>query len=351
MLGVSALLLIAGNAAGLSAAQEAVKPVDPLPSSVPLSSIPTVPDALKKPEVTRQDPAALPSAKFMPEGTFVTDREGKLIVADSGDVILVPSPSSDLPLMVVLPCQRLEQMLASRAANGPESSFLLSGQVFVYRGREFLLPTLFSISRSTPSSVAPTKPTTNPAPASPATTSPTPTPTPTPPGTTPSAESADPRVSDLIRDLEASRNTQKRIMPTTGQSQPNSSVPLIPVDAGGGAGTTPATGGGGGNAPEAQKPLANEGTVLVSRRGRVIRLASEGGRLALAVDNDPNSPSVAPMILQPSRMMEQLESVAGGSGEELVLRVSGRVMVFEGKNYLLPTFYQFVPKMDITPRQ
>lgn len=365
LLCIASIVLVTGQAVSFSSAQEEVKPVDPLPTAVPLTSIPSVPDALKQQQIS-QDPASLPSAKFMPEGTFVTDREGKLVVTDSGDVILVPVAGSDLPLMVVLPCQRLEQMLASRAANGPESKFLLSGQVFVYRGREFLLPTLFAISRGTHSALVQTpaknnesQPASGTGGSTPAATAPTNT-----NPTQPTAESTDPRVSDLIRDLEASRNSQRRIMPTPTppSAQPNASIPMVPVappsptpptspTTAPGQGTEVNPANDGGNPAGAVSTLANEGTVLVSKRGRVVRLPAEGGRLALAIDNDPNSPGAAPMILQPSRMMEQLESVAAGRGEEFVLRVSGRVMVFEGKNFLLPTFYQFVPKMDVTPRQ
>jgi hypothetical protein len=91
--------------------------------------------------------------------------------------------------------------------------------------------------------------------------------------------------------------------------------------------------------------------MLTNRRGRLIRLANEGGRLAFVVDNDPNSPATSPLILQPSRVMQQMESMSSVRGEAVSFRVSGRVMVFGGKNYLLPTFFQIPPKSDISSRQ
>ena len=58
------------------------------------------------------------------------------------------------------------------------------------------------------------------------------------------------------------------------------SVPTAPTPAGSDATAT--------------KALSNEGTLLTNRRGRLIRLAQEGGRLALVLDNDPNSPGGTP---------------------------------------------------------
>lgn len=159
----------------------------------------------------------------------------------------------------------------------------------------------------------------------------------------------DPKVSELIRDLEGQRaggSEPRRLSATVTSSAlpdvapqliaPGGQTPLAPVAA-------------------ASKPpgaaIANEGSILVSKRGRIVRLANEGGRLALAIDNDTNSPAPAPMILQPCRVMQQLEGVSASKGDGVTYRVSGRVMVFEGKNYLLPTFFQLTPVSDITPRQ
>jgi hypothetical protein len=35
----------------------------------------------------------------------------------------------------------------------------------------------------------------------------------------------------------------------------------------------------------------------------------------------------------------------------MTFRVSGQVMVFGGKNFLMPTFFQLPPRSDLSPRQ
>jgi hypothetical protein len=253
-------------------------------------------------------------------------------------VIFIPLGSSAATSnpVVLLPCQKLEQMLAAKATNGERTQFTVAGQVFTYRDREYVLPTIFAArnpdaGQATPSAgTAPGKTKATDAAPSPAS-------APVPSTTTPA--DSDPRVTDLIRDLEQSRTGPRRVSPAP--SAPAVVTPAAPV-----APAQVAT-------ADVVKtgPLSNEGSLLTSRRGRLVRLANEGGRLGFVIDNDPNSPGAAPMILQPCRVMQQMESLSAMRGDAMSFRVSGRVMVYAGKNYLLPTFFQLPPKTDIAPRQ
>jgi hypothetical protein len=294
-------------------------PVAPKPERAPQTTLPTVPDAAPN---LGTDVPPLSTGKFLPEGTFITGRSGSLFLSDAGDAIFVPrgDHAAALAPVMLLPCQRLEQMLAAREVNGAETTFAVSGQVFTYRDREFLLPTLFAVEQKQ-------------------------TETPAAPKGTPEAKpkeaaaapmnEADPRVADLIRDLEQSRSGPKKISPAAARpatgdaaAKPKSDVEVVKA-----------------------RGLSNEGTLLTNKRGRLVRMNTEGGRLCLVMDNDPNSPGAAPLILQPCRVMQQMESMSSFKGDGVAFRVSGRVMVFNGKNYLLPTFFQIPPKSDINSRQ
>ncbi|MBL9002514.1 MAG: hypothetical protein JNK25_15400 [Phycisphaerae bacterium] len=291
---------------------ENVPPVEPNQTPAPQRSVPSyrVPDA-------SANAAALPAARVNPEGTLLRDLRGTLAISEQGDVILVPLSDSNSPLFVLLPSQRVAQMTAARAASGPQTRFLISGQVFVYRDREFLLPSVFAVDRD---------PATPPdAPAS------------SQPIQTPATDPSDPRVEDLMRDLESHRLGQRRLTPA-GVEVPGPTQ----------AGTKPTPEG----APSQVDPtLRPEGTLLVSRRGRLVRLPSANGRLAFVIDNDPDSPAGKPLILQPCHLLERMEALASARGEDISFRVSGRITVFEGRNYLLPTFQQAIPHGDLTPMQ
>ena len=99
-------------------------------------------------------------------------------------------------------------------------------------------------------------------------------------------------------------------------------------------------------------PLAvvPEGTQVLSRRGRLARVGTDS-ELAFLADNDPNSPSPGPMVLLPCRALEQLEAAAGAYGDNITLSVSGRVTVYQSRNYLLPAMYQVVRTGDVQPHQ
>ena len=90
----------------------------------------------------------------------------------------------------------------------------------------------------------------------------------------------------------------------------------------------------------------SERTVLVRKRGRLVRLASAEGRFAFAFDNDPDSPAPQPMLLQPCAMLQAIEDVAGEQGDGLTFELTGRVTRFGERNFVLPEFYQVIRPAD-----
>ena len=299
-------------------------PVPPMPGGQPQGTLPSLPS----PRIG-SEAAPITAGRFLAEGTFISNRTGTLLVSDAGDVIFVPKGDSldkGHPPVMLLPCQKLEQMLAAKSVNGDQSLFVVSGQMFTYRDRQFLLPTMFATRQAgTGEAMSPS----------------TPAPVPTASESTSATTEQDPRVTDLIRDLEQARLGPRKVSPS-GVARPGGESPVPPAT----------TTGAPSEAVTAQREgLANEGTMITNRRGRLMRMATEGGRLCLVTDNDVNSPAGSVLILQPCRVMQQMEGMSSLRGDSMTFRVSGQIMVFGGKNFLMPTFFQIPPRSDLSPRQ
>ncbi len=314
-------LLVLANARGVIAQESSQPersprdltevPVAPNKPAVQPSAIPTVPGL-------GAATYNVPGRRFLPEGTFLTGLSGTLIRTSKNDIVFLPEePSKDKASepasqpFVLVPSQKLAQLDAATKALDATTRVNISGQVFVYRDRQYLLTSAYAVK---PNVVQP-----EPAPA-----------TDDVPADAPKAEPAnDPRVDDLIRELESERGTERLLDPGT---VPTPTAPDAADD------------------PE-KHPLANEGTLLSNKRGRLVRLRELGGRLAFAFDNDLNSPTAKPMVIVPCAMLKSMEETAASRGDSLSFNVSGRVLVYEGRNYLLPAFFQVRQPGDIKPLQ
>lgn len=351
-------------------------------------------------------PQGVPVARRPREGMFLLNKRGALLSVPTGDVIFVPAPDgkgrSERP-MVLLPCRTLEHIetaagLKSNQADGrsgerngspsydvataPQAS--ITGQVMVFRDREYLLPTAFKIvpvseaATEQASPAAPESGSAKPAEGDGKAAEPM-------EASQPEAESGDQArqgnqpgqddrrdanrdVQDLIRDLESRRQGPRALdrnaanagarrasgvagtgkpsatQPPAGESTPSPGEAKPPA--------APATGG---DAAIAVGPPKPEGTLIVSRRGRVVRVA--GRDLALAFDNDTSSaekPSAAmerPMTLLPCQTTQKMEDLTAWKGDAIVLTVTGRVLTYDGRNYLLPTMFQLAHPGDVGPLQ
>ncbi len=83
------------------------------------------------------------------EGEFVDRRRGRLVRSPDGGHVLYQFEADDrespeLP-MIMLPCRNLESMERIVQERGDRVVFVVSGEVFVYRGANYLLPTLYQI--------------------------------------------------------------------------------------------------------------------------------------------------------------------------------------------------------------
>lgn len=303
----------------------------------------------------------VPTGGRLTEGKFLLRRPGRLVKAPTGEWVFAfvrrEGARAERPV-VLLPSSALARLeaqlgITDAAPGAPDADggpiVMLSGQVFVYGGREYVLPTVFGITPAEPEPQAQpqTQPQTQPEPAADAPSRPDNVADQTPQPDTGNV-SSDPGVADLIKDLEARRGSvDRRISSPT----PRASATVRPGDAG-----TPDSG-----APSADAPsmtgrasadnagLVAEGTVLASRRGRIVRLST--GEVAFAIDNDAQSAGIAPMVMLPCRTLQRIEELFMWRGDALVLDLSGRVLTYQRRNYLLPTSFIVPVPSELNPNQ
>jgi len=92
-----------------------------------------------------------------------------------------------------------------------------------------------------------------------------------------------------------------------------------------------------GIAPGQEQPtLRREGEFIVSRKGR-LQQAGEGGAALFVFEADGQNASEPPMVMQPCRLLEDMEDYVARHGDRVVFIVSGQVHTYRGANYLLPT--------------
>lgn len=97
-------------------------------------------------------PAVRPFARLMREGAFLTSKRGRMVKSPEGEWLFVFDNDADsraYPAMVLVPCLNLAAMerIAERA--GDSATMTVSGQVFVYKGKNHLLPSLYTVDRKT----------------------------------------------------------------------------------------------------------------------------------------------------------------------------------------------------------
>lgn len=84
------------------------------------------------------------------EGDFIVKRRGRLIRSPDGAHVLfrfeADSAESQEPPMVLQACRNLEAMEDHVSERGDAVVFVVSGQVHVYRGANYLLPTMWTLA-------------------------------------------------------------------------------------------------------------------------------------------------------------------------------------------------------------
>ncbi|MEM7754869.1 MAG: hypothetical protein AAF297_04435 [Planctomycetota bacterium] len=317
-----------------------------------------LPDAPSSPETLGQTPAAratpprpgltggfsidealrgvgvdIPTPRALPENTFLTRRLGTAYAGPNGIMVFVPDEATRTPAegpMVLAPNSALERLQASLAEGETAGRFLVSGEVLLYHGRNHLLVGAFARAAVNAQSPQPEDDTPNASDL----------------GAEPASPSIplDPSVAEIIADLE-----RRRSAGPGGDSSEAASDPrfrqLDRVD--------PAAR----LRPQDTAGLLAEDSVLSQRRARLDR--TPDGRWVVTFDNDADRPArggqaaipTPPMTLIPSAVLQRMERAAELFGDSAALTVSGRVMTYDGQNYLRPTMFVIERPGDIDPLQ
>jgi hypothetical protein len=125
------------------------------------------------------------------------------------------------------------------------------------------------------------------------------------------------RAQDIIRDLERS------VAPIAPRPAPQRDATTTTVD----------------DAASEGRKLLREGTKILARRGQIRRAAD--GALVFIFDSDAEGLADPPMTLMPCLLLERIDNYVTRSGEEPTpVLISGTVAIYEGRNYLLPSMYR-----------
>ena len=104
------------------------------------------------PAGVRPMPAARGPGNLVPENTFLPSRSGRMTRTPEGQWIFTFDGGTDgaaEPAMVLLPCQTLMEMETYGEGAGESTVLTVSGIVYVYHGRNYLMPTVFRPARRT----------------------------------------------------------------------------------------------------------------------------------------------------------------------------------------------------------
>ena len=108
-----------------------------------------VPTSLADPRILGTAPGTDPPT-LRREGEFIVNRRGRIVRAPDGTNSMftfeADSEKAPEPPMVLTPCARRQDMEDYVAERGDKVVFVVSGQVFVYRGLNYLLPTMFKLA-------------------------------------------------------------------------------------------------------------------------------------------------------------------------------------------------------------
>lgn len=251
--------------------------------------------------------------RILAEGSFLSGRDGSVVRGPAGRVIFVPEREGRAPgegPMLVLPCSTLERLERAMELDPTLERVAFTGQVTVYDGRNFLLPSAYA--RLDAPGADETDGEEHEDEAAPEDDQPAP------------ALRDDPEVRELIEALEA------RPRGVIGEERGP-----------GGAGELDSTG--------VTRAVA-EGGAMVRRRGRLVR--DGAGGWTLRFDNGPQTGAGdEPLGVLPCLLLMEMEARAMREGEDLDMLVSGRVYGYRGRGYVLPTLMQLVPRGGINPLQ
>ena len=307
----------------------------PSPARALILALPlVVPASVGLPVATAQDAAGSSDHRgaasifrrtLLREGSDIIEAHGRVVRDEaSGTWIFHVGPdhaSAAGYQMTLLPSARLEEIVrAVQAMPRMQAFFEITGRVYVYENVNYLLPTHApQLTELVPVEGAPASRPAAPPEAAPAPVEPEPdldADAPSPDVAIPEGEAG--AFADQVR-----RNLREAVGPVARTSGPG--LPTLPE-------ARPARG-----ADRDRQAITAEGTMLLSRRGRVRR--DIRGAWIFVFDADAEGLADPPMVLMPCQLLERIAGHAS-RGETGAIIVSGRVFAFHGVNYLLPTVFQ-----------
>lgn len=309
----------------------------PAPYTKPLQVRPNLPGSLGDEIGLRVNPG------LAREGTFVSNARGQAVKGKSGRWYFVFDPDNagrTLPPMVMMPNLNLST-LERLAEHSPAGTRLgVTGQVTVYQGLNYLLATAPPlVLRVEEPAAAPTtaEPATTPSGASGASDASKPGPgsegakpmdegAGSPAGTATGAKSSDePSIDEIVAKLDKAAG---RVAATAPQRS-NIGIPGLGAEGRAEAGDS--------GTPAAGRSLVAPG-VIAGRRGRIMRAAD--GAMVFMFDSGVEGGTPQPLVLLPCQNLAAVEQITERAGEGATYSVTGEVMTYRGRNYLLLRSYQ-----------
>ncbi len=296
--GSTGFLLIALTASSATASAQT-------PPAAPASPPANLPTAVPGTEQAKRTAPPL-----LREGSFISRTRGRLAEDKSRrEWTFTPEALDRSGLartLVLLPNEVLGEAVRVARLAPDELTYELTGEVFLYRGRNYVLPALLTPQAREREMPAP-------APANPASASPNPQPDQKP--ALPQDEEA------IARELE--RRLAERL----------DRMPKVPASPAPAPAADPARAEGQPAAP------ARADMPIQSRRGQLVRDNATGGwrfvfEGQLADGGEPSMPVL------PCLALERIENSVRQSDGSLALTVTGTTTLFEGRSYLLPSVFR-----------
>ena len=248
-----------------------------------------------------------PRGTELPEGTFITDAQGIVVRLTTGGWAFVfdADVNGDAdPPMVLQPSMQTASMLRLVTAREDTMTFSVAGQVQRYRGRHYLLPLRFDVvSGDDGIERAPAEE---------------------------RAQEAERELGNTDADVSADE-LAARVDRLSEDRERRVEIPSAIVET---------------DEPVVSASIVPEGELVIDMAGRVSRDGS--GLWVFTSDNDADSAPeesalTGEVTLLPCLMLQALERDLQLVPARSRLHLSGRVLVFEGANYLLPTLYRIRP--------
>lgn len=265
------------------------------------------------PPATTQPPPVVPGTEeakrtappLLREGSFITRTAGRFAEDKSRrEWTFIPDAVDRSGLertLVLLPNEVLGDAVRVARLAPNELAFELTGEVFLYRGRNYVLPALLTPLAAKVE---------------------------TPIQTTTEAPAAAPAATSLPEDEEAIAREIERRLAERLDRMPK--VPAAPAP------TAPPRS----DTPSSDPALTvRSDTPIQSRRGQLVRDNATGGwrfvfEGQLAGSGEPSMPVL------PCQALERIENSVRQSDGTLALTVTGTTTLFEGRNYLLPSVFR-----------